>query len=89
MEIDTNFNWGAVNNLPPVKNSAPGTKPVAPADSFDNSSVLEGALQNTPDIRPEAVASGRALVNNSDYPSDDTVKKLSSFLASQLPASLD
>jgi len=86
MEIDTKINWGAVNSLPPVKNAGTAGKTAAPGDSFASSTDLEGALQNTPDIRPDAVAAGRALVNNTNYPSDETLKKLSNFLASQLPS---
>jgi len=89
MEIDAKMNLGAVNKLPPVKNLAPGAQPAAPDDSFSGSTALEGALQKTPDIRPDAVARGRELVNNGNYPSADTITKLSNFLASQLPASLD
>jgi hypothetical protein len=89
MEIDTKMNWGTVNGLPPVKNSTTVPSPTVPGDSFADSTALVGALQDTPDVRPEAVANGRELINNGNYPSNETVKKLSNFLASQLPASLD
>jgi hypothetical protein len=94
MEIDANMNRGAVNGLPPATRAATDTQPIAQIDSaeidsFASSNALEGALKNTPDIRAEAVAGGRDLVNSSDYPSDDTVKKLSDFLAGQFQANPD
>jgi hypothetical protein len=75
---------GAFSGLTPAARSATAPKPVAPPDSFDSSSALEMALNNTSDIRPEALARGLDLVNDSNYPSSDTVKKLSDFLAGQL-----
>jgi len=88
MEIDANIKWGAVNGLPAATTSATGAKPPAEAaDSFASSSALETALKNTPDIRPEAVTEGRALAANANYPSADTVKQLSDFLAGQLDSS--
>ena len=89
MEIDTKMNWRPVNGLPSVKNSGTGAEPAPLDDSFAKSTALEGALQNTPDVRPAAVANARALVDNANYPSADTVKKLSDFLAGQFSAGLD
>ncbi len=89
MEIDANMNLGAVNGLPPATRSATGAKPVAESDSFTGSTALETALKTTPDTRAEAVARGRALVSDSNYPSPNDIKKLSGFLASQLQSSQD
>jgi hypothetical protein len=91
MEIDANMKWGAVNGLPPATPSATGATP-APSvegDSFASSAALEAALKSAPDIRPEAVAGGRDLVSNANYPSDDTIKQLSDFLATQLQSDSD
>jgi hypothetical protein len=89
MEIDANMSWGAVNGLPPATRTPTGAKPVAESDSFASSNALEAALKNAPDTRAEALDRGRALVSNSDYPSSDTVKKLSEFLAGQMQSSPD
>jgi hypothetical protein len=90
MEIDANMKWGAVNGLPQATSAANGAKqPVAQGDSFASSTALEDALRNAPDIRPDAVAEGRALVSNPNYPSANTVKQLSEFLAGQLQSNSD
>jgi hypothetical protein len=84
MRIDANLRSGAVNGLPPAAPAAPGAEPVAETDSFASSAALKSALKNTADSRPEAVARGLDLIKSGNYPSADAVKKLSSFLASQL-----
>jgi hypothetical protein len=90
MEIDSNMKWGAVSGLPPATNSgAAAPQPPASADPFAKTDALEGALKNTPDVRDDAVANGRALVSDSGYPSDETVKKLSDFLADQFQSDLE
>jgi hypothetical protein len=89
MEIDANLNLGPVNN--PSQISA-RTKPeaVPPAEnSFANTDSLLGALQNAPDVRPEAVAAGREAVQNDGYPPPDVVKKLANFLAKKLQDGAD
>ena len=85
MEIDSNMKWGAVNGLAPATPSAAAAQPpVAENDSFASSTALEAALDNTPDVRPQAVAEGRALAGDGGYPSSETVKQLSDFLAAHL-----
>jgi len=92
MEIDANSKWGAVNGMPAANNSPiTGPKPSVAAetdgDTFTNSTALEGNLSNTPDVRSEVVANAKRLVNNSQYPSGDTLKTLSNFLANKLSTS--
>jgi hypothetical protein len=85
MEIDANMKSGAVNGLPAAKRSAGGTPPTGTeTGSFASSSALEGALNSTPDVRADAVARGRALVSKDGYPPEETIKKMSDFLASRL-----
>jgi len=83
MEIDVNMKWGAVNGLPPAQPSAAGSTPPAVSDAF-NSTSLEAALKNMPETRPETIARAQQSVNSPDYPSDETVKQLSSFFAGKL-----
>ena len=90
MEIDANMKSGAASGLPAAARSATGTQsPVTESDSFASSSALEAALKNTPDVRPEAVANGRALVKKDGYPPEETLKKLSDFLATRLQSGLE
>jgi hypothetical protein len=87
MEIDANLNSGALNGLGPVRSPATGsnkTQPPVETDSFDGSATLQAALQNTSDIRPEAVARGLALANTDGYPPPSAIKQLSAFLANKL-----
>jgi hypothetical protein len=84
MEINASMNVGSVNN-PILTGRSLATPPQAAAtDSFTSSSALQEASQNTPDTRAEAVARGQALVSDSGYPSGDTIRVLSNFLASRL-----
>ena len=87
MEIDANMNSGAVNGLVPAARPAIGAGPATETDSFTSSTALDTALKNTSDVRAEAVARGRALVNNDGYPSDEQLKTLSGFLARRLQSS--
>jgi len=89
MEIDANLNWGPVNNLSPVKRASTEAPPAVESDSFASTNALGEALNNTPDVRAAAVATGKALVSSGNYPSSETVKKLSNFLASRLQAGSD
>jgi hypothetical protein len=84
MEINMKINAGGVTAATPAKRSSP--QPLAPgdADSFESSNALDGALKSVPDVRPEAVARARILINDPNYPSADTVKQLSGFLAGKL-----
>jgi len=84
MEIDPNMKWAAVNSLPPAKPTASGVQPDAASNSFAASSALEAALKNSPDLRPEAVSNGLTLAGDSGYPSGETIKQLSDFLATRL-----
>jgi hypothetical protein len=73
----------------PSARSATPVPPPGEGDSFAKTAALETALNNTPDIRSDAVARGLALVNNTNYPSPTEIKQLSGFLANQLQSSQD
>lgn len=89
MEIDANLKWSPVSGPTPTGRPQTDAPAAADGDSFASSTALETALNNTPDVRPEAVANGRELADNPEYPSDATVKTLSNFLASQFQAGMD
>jgi 2,4-dienoyl-CoA reductase-like NADH-dependent reductase (Old Yellow Enzyme family) len=54
------------------------TMPLAQTDlaAFSRGRSLEMALAETPDVRAEAVARGRALIANPNYPSKAQMKHL-------------
>ncbi len=86
MEIKTNMNVGAVNGVIPAKPSQTPARTSAP-DPFASSNALEGALKSVPDSRPDEVERAKKLISDPNYPSADTVKKLSEFLADKLNSS--
>ncbi|MGD0058532.1 MAG: hypothetical protein ABSD58_03850 [Verrucomicrobiia bacterium] len=45
---------------------------------------MNGALQQTPDVRPEAVSQARALINDAQYPPLSTIRTISQLLAGNL-----
>jgi hypothetical protein len=45
---------------------------------------LEKSLHDTPDSRPEAVEKARQLINDVQYPPQETIKKISHLLAIKL-----
>jgi hypothetical protein len=64
--------------------------PTPPADttmSFERTQALEKTLQETPDIRPEAVTRATALVSDGNYPSDEALNKMAGFLANKISGS--
>lgn len=90
MNINTSMNAGGINGLIPARRSTPGVKTIGDNKiSFASSTALENALQGVPDSRPEAVDRARSLINDPDYPSADTIQKLSNFLAEKLTSGND
>jgi hypothetical protein len=64
--------------------SADTTQPADTTMSFERTQGLEKSLQETPQVRPEAVAQASALVSNEDYPSDESLNKLAGLLAGKI-----
>lgn len=89
MEIDANLNTGPINGLTPTPRTTVNPGATTETDTFTSSAALQNVLKNTSDVRADAVARGRALVNNDGYPSDEQLKSLSSFLASRLQSGQD
>lgn len=84
MEINMKINAGSVNSVTPAKRSAPAAASAAAEGAFADSTALDASLKGTPDVRPEAVERAKALISDPNYPSADTVAKLSNFLAAKL-----
>jgi hypothetical protein len=51
------------------------------AGEFASTEALQSALNATPEVRPEAVARGRALVESSQYPPAATLQALARLFA--------
>ncbi len=50
---------------------------------FAGTEALRRALEATPDIRPEAVERGRALVGSNDFPPEQTMRRLARLLTQE------
>jgi hypothetical protein len=93
MQIDSNMSTGGVNGPTASRRTAVtakttgkglAVKKASDGASFAGAAGLEGALQAVPDIRADAVDRAKGLVNDAQYPPPETIKQLSSFLASKL-----
>jgi len=76
-----------VNQVAPTAASGQPKKAVAPAKpdaTFEGSSALNNALEQTPDVRADVVARARALVGTTSYPSVETINKVAVLLAAKL-----
>jgi hypothetical protein len=89
MKIDTKLNAADVTNVTSAKRSTPVATTAADDSSFASSTALAAALKNTPDVRASSVDRARELINDPNYPSADTIKKLAGFLAGQLTSNAE
>ena len=66
--------------------SRPDREPLAATDSaeFAASRSCRMALSDTPEVRAEAVARGKALIADPSYPAPGQVKAIASLLARRL-----
>lgn len=72
----------AASQPSPARSRADVSPEAAPV--FEETRALEAALGETPDVRPEMVARGQALVGSVDYPPVETMQKLARLLALNL-----
>jgi hypothetical protein len=88
MRIDSNSNLQGPKELGPT-GSQP--KPVAKTDQADfvASEQLVCNLDATVEVRADAVARARALIENPDYPDDATVRAVSKVIAEHLKPSAE
>jgi hypothetical protein len=84
MNINSNFSTKEVTGTSPTKPVVKRNSQSVGSVSLDGSSALDAALGAVPDVRPEAVDRAKQLINDPNYPSQDVIKKLSSFLAQNL-----
>jgi hypothetical protein len=59
----------------------PPTPAATDAGEFAGTEALERSLRATPDVRPDAVARGEALVNSPEYPPAKTLAALARLFA--------
>jgi 2,4-dienoyl-CoA reductase-like NADH-dependent reductase (Old Yellow Enzyme family) len=79
MKIEMTFPTVANDHsLAQVRAIRPESSPVLA--SFSRSSSLEMSLAEVPDVRASAVARGRALIADPNYPSKAQVKKIARLL---------
>lgn len=78
----------AANNLPPlserIRKASGSRADIRDAASFPDTQALNERLSQTADVRPEAVARGRELVNSSNYPPDHTIRGIAVLLAARI-----
>lgn len=88
MQINPNLNINRFENTSAAKTGG-SNKPQASTQetssgSFAGASALESALGLVPDVRPEAVARAKQLIADPTYPSAQTLRRASDFLAKKL-----
>ena len=79
MKIETTFPPVAHHHFS-VRSMAPGAESSPASTSFARSRSLEMSLAEVPDVRASAVARGRALIADPNYPSPALVKKIARVL---------
>jgi hypothetical protein len=83
MKINANISANGINPSVAVKRPA-ASKAGADDVSFQDSAVLETALEKLPETRAEAVERARNLIGDVHYPPEETIRKISHLLAIQL-----
>ena len=86
MEIKLSHNLGAVTRLANGPARPRETKAPAENVAFNRAEALNKALDASPGARPEVVARARALVEDSNYPPPETIKRIANLLALHLDA---
>ena len=85
MEVNPN---AGTNPLRGVTNSTPVTSAAKPQgrDSvlFEEADAVNGALQQTPAVRPDAVERARTLITDTQYPTQPMIDSISRLVAARL-----
>jgi hypothetical protein len=80
MEINPSSRFRPISPLE-RRPTPPATQAATDAGEFSSTEGLQRALNATPDVRPEAVARGKALIESPHYPPDQTLQSLARLLA--------
>ena len=85
MEVTPNAGTGSAQRVTGKPAVTPRPKVAAPdSASFRNAEVINRALQQAPDIRPEAVQQASEQVADVQYPPLKTIQAISHLLAMKL-----
>jgi len=86
MEVNPNLSALPVQKVAGRSAVAPRPKPAAGTDSvsFRGAEAVDGALKQTPDVRPEAVAMARMLGVTVEYPPLDMIQAIANLLAMKM-----
>jgi hypothetical protein len=80
MQVNPSGNISVTGSIPrPTNNNA--VRPEGDQAEFVNSQTIDQALRDQPEVRPEAVAMAKGLVEDASYPPDETVRRLANLLA--------
>ena len=84
MKIDSTRDLGPIGT--PVGQVSTPARANAADDrtSFQQTDVLNGAMADVPNVRPEAVARAQQLIHDSSYPSPQNIHDISRMLAAAL-----
>lgn len=84
MEINLNQPLAPLPKLKGTESTAPKKKTATDVTEFGQTEALNKALARTETVRPEVVARGKKLVEDSAYPPAETIKRIANLLASNL-----
>jgi hypothetical protein len=84
--MEVKLNPGLVTNTEKSQAAArrESIKPAENTMSFERTQALEKTLQETVQVRPEAVARASALAADANYPSDELLDKVAGVLAGSI-----
>jgi len=81
MQIESNYNAGAVQRTPPSTPAAKTAKPAVHAPAFQDAEKLNAALKNTPDVRADKVERAKELVSQIQWPPAEVINRISKLVA--------
>ena len=85
MEVNPNIGAGPVQRVASKPLVAPRSKPAeTDSASFHDAEAVNGALRQTSDVRPEAVAQARELGADVKYPPLKMIQAIANLLAMKL-----
>jgi hypothetical protein len=85
MEVNPNAGTSPLQGVTTKLPVVPPAKPQAgDSASFQGTDAVNSALQQTPDVRPEAVSRARALITDAQYPPQSMIHDISRLLAANL-----
>ncbi len=85
MEVNPNISAGAVQKVTPKPIATISAKAaVTDSASFGRTDAVSSALQQIPDVRADAVAKARSLLNDDNYPPQVVLNTISNLIATKL-----